>query len=1024
MTEWFIKNKVVANGLMLLILLSGLWGAMTVQKRLFPKQPINYIRVSAVFPGASPSEVESAITRRVESALHGVQGIDQVLTKSQEGVMTGWIYLQKNVDVEQVLQNVKRPIDAITTFPSRMENLQVVAGENTERLVTVSVYGDVSRLALREYAEQLRSKLRLVDGVADVDMYGGPSLEFAIDVSQLQLSRHQLSLADVASAVRNNSVNMAAGSIKTVQGDILVRSRGEIQSVEQLSAIPIKSYADGSQLLLRDIASVQFNFADQVNIVSFNGLPSISLAVMGGEHHDLYHVVQQTENLISNFEKELPTEIRIDSWGDTSKYLDDRLSLMIENLVLGGLLVAVMLICFMPPQLALWVVVGLPVCFLGPLAFLASDSLAISINMVSLFGFILIIGLVVDDSIIVAESIHHQTQKGLSGQDAASAGLAIVKQPALFGVLTTIAAFTPLLFGDPEMNQVAWVVVIALGFSIVESKLILPSHLTRLSANTEVSKRSISQKFQQFSSSNHQRMNEFYQRYVARWVLRCFSNPKSTILGFAVFLTLILALVATGVIRYAANPVIPHDYPKVELSLYPQASKQDAERLARELDQAFAQLTKQTASNGEQSPIKHYQVWVDSQYLVEGIIELDGAENRQIDTFELADKLRALMPVDPVIKGVHIKEQLFGDDDSGSYAVAVVSDNLQDMLAAAEELKAQLRSEPALYNVRDNLTRSTDEIQLSLKPIAHSLGLTLQEVSNQVRFGIYGNEVQRIMRGDEEVKVMVRLAQTERHDFFDLHDFPIRLPSGVDTHLSEVATITFGPAIDRIYRVDSELSLSIFFDIEPSHDDAGEVYRRVREQIVPQVIAEFSGVEQRRAGRQRTESKQADDQAWSMSIALLLVFILIAIPLQSYWKPLLIMIVIPFGFCGAVLGHALLGLDLSRFSIFGVIALAGVTVNDSLILIARMNSALNDGQSLKTAVLEAVERRFMAIFLTSISTFFGLLPMLLETSLQALMVIPMAVSLAFGILVSTITVLLLVPALSAIFLRQKNLTTQ
>lgn len=1006
---WFVQNRVAAQFLFMLIVVGGVWGAMGMERRLFPKEPPTTVQVEAIYRGAAPEEIERSIMARLEAALHGTPGMRNMLSRSTEGRGTLFVNLEEDAEIDRVLDEVKLRLDAVTGFPAEMEQLRIYPANETERLITVTVHGDADRLLLRDAARPVRDGLRLIAGVSEVEMSGAAELEMAIEVSKDRLREYDLSFGDLVAAVRRYSLDLPGGSINTDRGNVLIRARGKATEAADFEAIPVLTSSDGVTIRLADVAAVRETTVERPSFVTFNGQPAITLAVMGGSNQDLYDIVEAVNRFVDGARSTMPPGIEITVWGDTSRYLKERLGLMLGNLATGGLLVLGLLFLFMRPRLAFVVVLGLPVCFLGPMLILGAFSSDFTINLVSIFGFILAIGLIVDDSIIVAESIDQRMSEGMTPANAVLKGVQSIKVASLLGCVTTIAAFLPMIFASSELAGIGLVASLALAFSIIESKIILPCNLSvGLAAARE------RHGLQIYMNSM---LDRFFGRFVAPLVSFASARPLVTLLSAAAVTSATFLLLSQGYVRHVDDPTVPHDYPKLEVTLHESATEAQVMEMAARIEALLEQLAAEFNAGGGKVILQH-SLWVDSANIIEAIMELEGSR-RDVTAFDVMRRARELLPEDPLIKNVFVREELFNQDSEANVAIRFTGTDLEQLKQAAIELKERIAAVQGTYNVRDTMTGAIDEIQLALRPVAMSLGLTLEDVSRQVRAGVFGAEVQRLVKHGEEVRVMVRLPRDERAQVHQLEDFPIRLPSGAETPLANVAELFMRPAITTIWRVDSERSLIIRYAVDPKLADPRAVERLVSSEIVPAVLSGYPALERRAAGRDLTRGTDQREQLFLASFAFLMVYALLAVPLRSYLQPLFILSIVPMGAAGAIAGHWLLGMEFSRFSAFGLIALIGVTINDTLILMMRANELRGNGMDVVAALGSASRDRFRAIVLTSLSTVLGLAPMVLETDLQAQAVVPMAVSLSFGIIATTIGTFIMVPALMVLGRRRR-----
>ncbi|WP_298440587.1 efflux RND transporter permease subunit [uncultured Ferrimonas sp.] len=1008
---WFARNSVAANLLMWVLLIGGLLSAATINKEIFPKFELNLVRVHVAYPGAAPQEIEEGITIKIEEAIKNIEGIKKIRSQANEGSGSVTIEVLDDFEPKDILDEVKLQVDAISTFPDSIEQPNIYQIKPEAEVMWVSIAGDaLSDTELKELGKVVRDEITALGGVSRANLLGTKDYEIAIEVSEDKLREYALTFNDVAAAVNNSSLLMPGGSIRAEDGDISLRVDGQAYYQEDFERIVLRTLPDGSRVLLSDVAYVNDGFEERLGYARFDGQKSVVIEVKSVGDEDALAIANTVKRYVAEKQESLGNEIVIDHWGDLSQFLSGRLNMMLENMAMGALLVFIVLAIFLQLKVAFWVMLGLPIAFLAAMLAMPLDPFNLSINMITLFGFILVLGIVVDDAIVIGESAYAQTEKDGHSMEAVIKGTKKVAMPATFGVLTTIAAFIPMLiitgFLGVVGKAIGLVVILCLAFSLVESKLILPAHLAHMTPP----KPGVGfGPWLRFKAWFDKALNKLiYQGY--KPAMATMMNWRYSVLTFFIGLMVICGvLLGSGHVRTIIFPDIPSDFVQVQLEMEQGMSEQATLTVVQQLeDSLFATNQRINAEIGEEV-VKHTFVYLGSRTSAQMMIELVKGEQRSIDAVTIAANWRDHMPE---MVGVKTLDVVASTNDSGSdVAFRLNGNDLDQLVAAAEELKAKLATYDGLYDIQDNFSSGSQEIRLAIKPEAEALGLTLSDLAQQVRWGFFGFEAQRILRNKEEVKVMVRYPQEQRRTIGHLENMRIRTPSGHEVPFSNVASIQLAKSFSTISRTDGVRSITVQARADKARIEPSKVTKEVNQEFIPDLRDRYEGMTTALDGSAEEDAKNTLLVLQGTFFALFTIYALMAIPLRSYSQPLIIMSVIPFGMIGAVFGHVMLGLDISMLSVFGIIALAGVVVNDSLIMVDFVNQARAQGLALREAVQQAGTERFRAIILTSLTTFLGLVPITLETSLQAQIVIPMAVSLAFGILFSTTVTLILVPAL-------------
>ncbi|PSV27779.1 MULTISPECIES: efflux RND transporter permease subunit [unclassified Photobacterium] len=1007
---WFTHNHVAANLLMLLVILGGLFSISLINKEIFPAFALNRIMITASYPGASPEDIEQSINIKIEQSLDNVKNIKRIESVASQGLASLTLELDTGADLEKVLDDVKQQIDAITTFPVNMETPLIKRAEFTSNVMFISLYGNLNERQLKEYAKQVRDDILLESSASDVVVSGVKDYEIAIDVSENALRKYGLTFEQVANVVQQRSIDLPGGIIKAKDGDLLVRTNGQLYSGDAFSSIVLRTRSDGSRLLLSDVATVSDGFVENRVLNRFNRQRAAVIQVRNLTDEDATKISHQVSEYIAKKQAQLPSGVYLDTWGDMSHYLEGRLNMMLSNMLYGGILVFVILALFLDIRVAFWVILGIPFCFLGTLLFMPTPFIAVSINLISLFGFILVLGIVVDDAIVVGESVYSEIEDKGQGIDNVIAGAKKVAIPATFGVLTTMAAFIPMLISDAPRTEffkaIAWIVLLCLSFSLIESKLILPAHLARMRLTPRSKTPHLLSRLKlRFNNAVDRFINYNYRRFITL----CTRHRYSVLATFSGILMLAIALVVSGQLRWVFFPNLPSDYIQVNVDMDVSSSDENNARVAAQIEDALYQADAKIYQELGVNVVKHTFMNMANRQDLFILAELHKTETLPISSFEILKQWQAQMP--PLVGVKNITYDASIDRKQSDLQFSLKGENLTQLAAASKAMQQLLSEYDGTLNIKDDLSSPIPEVKLQLTAVGEALGLSLSALANQVRHAFFGYEAQRVLRNNEEVKVMVRYPQQERSTIGYLENMKVRLPSGKFVPFTEVATANIESSYTSINRVDRKRSVIVSANVDKAQTSPSEIYNDILTNKLDTLQQQYPDIKIALDGRAKDEKNTKGSLIRDALLALLTIFALMAIPLRSYSQPLIIMSVIPFGIIGAIAGHYIAGLTLNLLSVFGILALAGVVVNDSLVLVTFINRALKQGVDLQQAVIDAGCARFRAIVLTSLTTFFGLAPILLEDSLQAQIVIPMATSLAFGILFATVVTLLLVPSL-------------
>ena len=1008
--RWFIDNPIAANLLMILLILGGLLAIPALNKQFFPEIEINSVSVSMVYPGASPREVEEQICARIEEAVHDLRGVKEIRSVAQQGVGTVLIEAEQGYDTSKLTADVKTRVDAINTFPGDAERPIVVENAYRHLMAVVNIAGDLSERELKVLGERLRDDLSAEPYVSVVELRDPRPYEVSVEVSEANLRRYGLTFDGVVAAFRGASLNLPAGAIKAESGDIRLQTRGQAYGRTDFETIPLITRADGVTVTLGDVALIRDGFADIDIETRFNGKRSHALDVYVTSDPQTLLTSEVVHQWIEKTQPTMPEGVTLTMWRDSSVPFVERVDTLLKNGVGGLGLVFLVLLLFLRPKLAMWVCVGIGVAFMGTFFLLQYTNT--SLNMISLFAFLLILGIVVDDAIIVGESIHTYQTTGHPGSDGAFIGAKAVLKPVIYAVVSTMIFFVPMLFMPGDMASAATaipvVVILALAFSLIESLWILPPHLAYMKP-AEPPRSAVLKALEtlrlKFADGLVRIADDYYQP-----MLKSALKHNVLVLGFFfVALIVTLAIYAGGWLRSGFFPQVNSDYVQVQVAL-PDGGPfrrslevmAQVERAAIAMKQDYnqrAEFTDEAAIGNISASARENQVRV----IVETLSD-------KIDTKALSTELESSWGDLGLVESLQVDYTI--NHLGKPITLVLTSTSVSDLQSVAAELRAILETYEGVYNITDSLEAPRDEIVLDLKPQAENLSVTLFDLARQVREAFYGAEAQRIPRVKEDVKVMVRYPESERLSVDDLDELRIRLPNGSQVPFNTVADVAIEPGYQKIERLDRERTLVVSADVVAGTSSPRAVVDTIINDYLPVWQQSYPSVGLALDGELEEEGEFLRAMLTYMGLALLIIYGLMAIPFRSYWQPFLILTAVPFGVMGAILGHLILDWQVSMFSILGVIACAGVVVNDNLVLIDRVNNLRDEGgMNLYDALVNGARDRFRPIILTSLTTFIGLLPIMSETSVQAQFLIPMVTSLAFGVLFATGVTLVLVPCL-------------
>ncbi|GAA0856347.1 efflux RND transporter permease subunit [Aliiglaciecola litoralis] len=1001
---YFANNSVAANLLMIFIIIMGLISYITIQRQMFPNIEINYINIDASYRGASPQEIEQGILIKIEEALKDVTEIKKSISRAFRNRGSVQLEIKTDEKLTDVLDKVKLRVDSIATFPADMEPVTISQAEFKQRVIEVSLVGDFELTELKPVARQIENELLQLGNVSLVDL-NAPDYEIGIEIQPGELRKYSLTIADVTRAIQRYSANFSAGQLRTDSGIISVRVENQSYDGDEFRRIPIKIGNNGTRVLLEDVAIIKDGFTEGERYFKFSGENAIFMSISATKDQSIVPVAKSVKDFIAKRNETLPEGMALKTIVDTTFYLNARLDMMLSNLFQGAVLVAIMLTVFLRFRLALWVMIGLPVCFLG--AVMSMSMLGITINIMSLFAFIMVLGIVVDDAIVIGESAYTEVEAKGGGVENVVRGAKRVAIPATFGVLTTIAVFAPFTQSSgPEgaiFYNIATVVILCLIFSLVESKLILPAHL----AHTHFKPIKVGGWRDRFNIAFFGFVNGKYRNFVElctrfRWVV---------LAAFIALLLLSIGLIMANHVRMVPTPKVPHDFPDIRIEMNENVSDAATIDALTTIESVVSRIERETIDEYGSGMIRDMLVF--NQGRTEGrlVMPLVDEDERPYDTFELARRWREAIPEIPGMKSFKVRDDVLTNSEDSDFGYLLFGPDINTLNAAGRKFIELLQQEKGLYDISSTIDPAGKEIQMTLLPVAYDLGLDLATVASQVGASFFGGEAQRVIRDGEEVRVMVRYPKLTRERFAELKYAVIKTPAGKEVLLGDVVALEEKPGISYIRREGGYRSVYVFGAIDEEAVEPGEVVDTIKDSILPRLQSEFPSVKTELGGAIEEQQAQHNEQIMFFIAGLLMMYILLAVPLKSYMQPFMILLVIPFSFTGAIWGHFFFGVDISSMSTFGLVAAAGVVINDSLLMTDYVNSRRKEGYSMKEAVLDAGCARFRAITLTSITTFAGVLPIMFETNLQAKFVIPMAISLGFAVLYATLVTLILIPSM-------------
>lgn len=1015
MIAWFTRNHVAANLLMVSLLILGLWSLKTqIPLETFPTIGADTISVSVSLRGSTPEEAEQAVAIRVEEAIQDLEGIKKITSRSSEGSSDITVEVETSYDPRELLNDIKTRVDAINTFPAEAEKPVISLAIRTREVITVAIAGSVSELEIRQQAERVRDDLLAIPGITQIELENVRDYEIAVEVSQDKLRQYNLQLSDVARAVSSSSLDLSAGNVKAQGGDVLIRLKGQAYDRPQFEDIVVASNPSGGIVRVKDIATVSDGFTEDPMRSRFNGRPAAMIEVYRVGDQSAIEVARKVKDYVARQQHHLPVGLEISTWRDSSVVVKKRLEILSYNAIQGGILVLALLTLFLRPAVAMWVFIGIPVSFMG--AFILMPLMGITLNQLSLFGFIMALGIVVDDAIVTGENVYRHLQNAENGEYAAIRGTQEVATPVTFGVLTTVVAFVPMaMMEGPRavlFQNIALVIIPILLFSLIETKFVLPAHLKNISVNRDKQPNRFSRWQQSFAEGFERTVMRYYKPALQH----CMRHRYLTLAVFTGVLLVMIALITSGWTRFVFFPRVESETITVTLNMPAGTPFEVTDKHIRHMtEQALVLINEYRDPELDVSIIKNVLSTTGSggfgnngtQY---GRVrfEIIPPEERtlQVPNSELIGRWRELIGEVAGAEEVSFRSEMMGANKPIN--IQLSGNNLTDLRTVAEQAKAYLATREGVYDIADSMSTGKQELRILLKPEAHALGISESDVVRQVREAFYGYEVQRIQRGRDDVRVMVRYPADERTAVANLEDFRIVTEGGRSVPVAQVVDLIPGTSPTTIHRNDLKRTLNVMAEIDKDTANMTVINSNITD-FLNDTLAQYPSVSFTLEGEAREQADSFQGLSYGLILVVFAMYALLAIPFKSYVQPLLVMSVIPFGTMGAFLGHWMMGVPLTIFSVLGIVALIGVVINGSLVMVDFINQQRQKGVPLLQAIEAGGIYRFRPIMLTSLTTFFGLVPLLFETSSQTMFLVPMAISLSFGVLLGTLVTLVLVP---------------
>ncbi|APG63930.1 RND transporter [Tenacibaculum todarodis] len=1023
---YFIKYPVAVNIFIIAFLVFGSVGALSMKSSFFPLTDSELINISLTYPGASPAEIEEGVVLKIEDNLKGIVGVERVTSVSRENSATVSIEVEKGKDIDVVLSDVKNAVDRVPSFPSGMEPAVIAKVENIRPTISFTVSGqNLSLKSIKQYARNVENDIRGLEGISQVAISGFPDEEIEIAVRENDLRAYNLTFAEVSSAVTNSNLLVTGGNIKTAEEDYLIRASNRFYYGSELRNLIVRTESNGNIIRLKDIAEVRDSWSETPDRLYYNGNLAIDVTVSNTNNEDLLSSAEKIKEYIHKYNQE-NQNVQLSITSDRSVTLNGRTQLLIENGVVGILLVLFFLALFLNLRLAIWVAFGLPIAFFGMFIFAAQFD--VTINILSLFGMIIVIGILVDDGIVIGENIyHHYYDLGKSKIQAAIDGTMEVIPPIVSAILTTIIAFSTFFFVDGRIGnffgEVATIVLITLSVSLIEALIILPAHIAHSKAldrdrleNGQVKKKNAIDAF-------FKNVNKWADKFLVKirdtyYVPFLKFSLNNKIFSFSIPIALVIFSIMAmnaGIVKQSFFPKVASDSVKITLVMPQGTNEQITDSIISSIEEKVWLINKEYSEkqSGDLDVVENVikRVGPGSANATLTVNLLPG-EARDFSSPEITNAI-----TDKVGKVNGVESLVFGSGGNfgGSpVAISLLGNNINELKSAKQDLKQALENNPLLKDISDNDPAGIKEVSIVLKDNAYLLGLNLQSVMAQVRAGFFGFQAQRFQRGQDEIKVWVRYDKKDRSSIKNLDDMRIVTPTGTRIPFSEIANYTIERGDIAINHLDGKREIQITADLKDLESSETEVLDNIRQNVMPDILSKYHSVTPLYEGQNREAKKTTDSVAVIWPIILMLIYIVIAFTFRSYSQPILLIIMIPFSMIGVVWGHYIHNFSIGILSFLGIIALIGIMVNDGLVLIGKFNNALKEGLKFDDAIINAGQSRFRAIFLTTLTTVAGLAPLMLEKSRQAQFLIPMAISISYGIMIATVLTLVMLPLLLSV----------
>ena len=1042
---WFVDNPVISNLIMFLIVIGGFLTTSSLKMEVFPSFELDAVSISVIYSGASSEDVEKSVCIPIEESIYGISGIKKITSSSSEGYGIVVAEVMVGEDPETVKEKIKSKVESLSNLPQNIDKPIISRIERNNGVLSIAISGNLDPLSLDNLTNQIKDELDAIDGISLTNIAVQMPKTISIKISEEAMDKHGISTDDIEKAVQFNSIDMPAGKIEgnNFQKVIKIDQKAYYgQDIENIRIISNK-YPD-QYIEIKDIATVVDGFEETDIDLRFNSNPASVIMVFRIGNQNALEIADKVEKYLQNKEQELPEGVELEIWNDESKYLEGRLDLLLKNAWIGLLLVMLVLSLFLKPKFAFWVSLGIPISFLGAIWFF--PFLDVSINMLSLFTFILVLGIVVDDAIVVGENFYRYKERGESSRDAAIKGAYEISKPVIFAILTTMATFSPMLFIEGASGNI-WkifplVVIPILFFSLFESLTILPFHLAhskeRKSKISFINK--ISLFFEKIRNSVTNYLNIIIKKYYYPLLKKCLKNNWITLSGFFSMLIITIGLIYSGYIKFNFFPGLESDIIFAQIEFPEGTPIEKTEQAVIELENSLKLL--EIEYDKENDPnngfILNVLTVVGSQpyksatsgrgesmensytgsNLAEVSVELSPGENRNIKSSDIANRWREITPNIEGIKSLKFSSSLFSAGEDINFQFN--SNNPDDLSDIVDDFQGILQSYPGVFDISNNNNKGSSELLIKLLPQSRFYNIDMVTVFKQIRDAFHGKTIATIQRGRDEIDIVVERIEEDKNSIEDLNNLNIETLSGDFVLLKTICKVEAKDGYSSINRVNRNRSLSVIASVDASISNANDIISSIQKNDLPKLLKLYPSVTYTLEGQQKEQSENLDSLTGNYIIALFIVFLLLAIPFKSYFQPLIVMSAIPYGIIGAVIGHLLLGMDFSILSMLGIAALSGIVVNDSLVMMDYINRNKDKSKDYTKAALDAGPMRFRAILLTSITTFIGVLPLIFEKSIQAKFLVPMAVSLGFGVLFSTLVTLILVPTTYVTFEKIKE----